>query len=146
MNPQALYAPLSDTTSAWRNCNVPSAEAPVRSSKWIGWRVRLPMNSSSRVIASFTGRRAARASIAVMKSWASMSIFPPKLPAHRGLPHVDAAPVQAEAVGQLLAVHEHHVHRADHLEAALGVEAGDQHVRLDRRGRLPGGWSSFPER
>ena len=35
--------------------------------------------------------------------------------AHWGLPHGDAPPVQSEAVGQLLAVHEHHVHRADDL-------------------------------
>ena len=52
----------------------------MRSRKWIGWRVRVPMNSSSRLMASLTGRRAAWASITAMKSWASMSILPPKLP------------------------------------------------------------------
>ena len=51
--------------------------------------------------------------------------------AHRGLSHGDAPPVEAEAVGQFLAVHEHHVDRADDLQVALGVEVGDDHVRLD---------------
>jgi len=66
--PQPLYAPLSDTTSASRNSRFPSASAPVRSLKWIGWRVRVPMNSSSRLITTRTGRRACRASMTVMKS------------------------------------------------------------------------------
>ena len=50
---------------------------------------------------------------------------------HRGLSHGDAPPVQAEAVGQFLAVHEHHVDRADDLQVAVGVEVGDDHMRLD---------------
>ncbi len=74
-----------------------------------------------------------------MKSCGSMSILPPKLPPTGGWTIVMRLPVEPEAVGELLAVHEDHVHRAPHREVAVGTERGDHDVGLDRGGsRLRG--------
>ena len=129
--PQALYAPLSETMSAWRKSRFPSASAPVRSRMWIGWRVRVPVNSSSRLITSFTGLRAALGQEHADEVVGVDVDLAAEAPTHRGLADRDLAPVEAERVGELLAVHEHHVDRAPHGQMPGRVERRDQDVGLD---------------
>ena len=109
----------------------------MRSLKWIGWRVRVPMNSSSAAHGQLD-RAPGGLSEHHRDEVVGVDVdLAAEASAHGGLSHGDAPPVQSKAVGQFLAVHEHHVDWADDLEVAVGVEVGDDHVRLDgRRGGL----------